>query len=75
VFVTPNAHRLHHAQDYKESNSNFGTVFLFWDRIFGTYVSKNKSAVQSTPLGVDQKQSPKSENLFQYLINPARPGA
>lgn len=72
IFVTPNAHRLHHSLDYKESNSNFGTIFLFWDRIFRTYISKEKSAIDSLKLGVDSSQAPKKENLLQYLLNPSR---
>lgn len=70
VFVTPNAHRVHHSLELKESNSNFGTVFLFWDRLFGTYVAREKATVDSMRLGIDDNQSPATETLFQFLANP-----
>ena len=31
-------HSLHHSQDQFETDSNFGQMFIFWDKIFGTYV-------------------------------------
>jgi len=35
-FITPTLHRLHHSAYKKETNSNYGTIFSFWDRCFGT---------------------------------------
>lgn len=32
VFITPALHRTHHAADWSDLNSNFGTVFSLWDR-------------------------------------------
>lgn len=37
VFVTPSLHRCHHSADHAENDSNFGEIFSFWDRLFGTY--------------------------------------
>lgn len=37
VFVTPDMHRLHHAQEPRHTNSNYSTIFSWWDRLFGTY--------------------------------------
>ena len=34
VIVTPGLHHLHHSVKIEESNSNYGSVFSFWDRIF-----------------------------------------
>ena len=36
VIVTPNLHRIHHSQVVVETNSNYGSVLSWWDRIFGT---------------------------------------
>jgi sterol desaturase/sphingolipid hydroxylase (fatty acid hydroxylase superfamily) len=36
LFVTPTLHRRHHAHCVPELHSNFGTIFSFWDRGFGT---------------------------------------
>jgi sterol desaturase/sphingolipid hydroxylase (fatty acid hydroxylase superfamily) len=40
VVVTPSVHRLHHSSLQIETDSNYGNVFSFWDRLFATYRSK-----------------------------------
>lgn len=36
-FVSPSNHRAHHAQNALYMDRNYGGVFIFWDRLFGTY--------------------------------------
>ena len=36
VLVTPRMHGIHHSQVRRENNSNFGTVFPWWDRLHRT---------------------------------------
>jgi sterol desaturase/sphingolipid hydroxylase (fatty acid hydroxylase superfamily) len=36
VLVTPRMHGIHHSQVQHENNSNFGTVFTWWDRVHRT---------------------------------------
>lgn len=36
-IVTPDMHRVHHSVVMKETNSNFGFNFPWWDRLFRTY--------------------------------------
>jgi sterol desaturase/sphingolipid hydroxylase (fatty acid hydroxylase superfamily) len=36
VFITPQAHRVHHSLAPEHYNRNFG-ILTFWDRLFGTY--------------------------------------
>lgn len=36
VIVTPRMHGIHHSQVHRENNSNFGTVFTWWDRFHRT---------------------------------------
>jgi sterol desaturase/sphingolipid hydroxylase (fatty acid hydroxylase superfamily) len=36
VLVTPRMHGIHHSQIHRENNSNFGTVFTWWDRLHRT---------------------------------------
>ncbi len=38
LLVTPGLHHLHHAQDRLTHDHNFGQIFSFWDRLFGTYL-------------------------------------
>jgi sterol desaturase/sphingolipid hydroxylase (fatty acid hydroxylase superfamily) len=37
LFITPALHRAHHASDWRELNTNFGTVFSVWDRLARTF--------------------------------------
>jgi sterol desaturase/sphingolipid hydroxylase (fatty acid hydroxylase superfamily) len=36
VLVTPQSHRIHHSADKRHFDKNFGILFSFWDRLFGT---------------------------------------
>jgi sterol desaturase/sphingolipid hydroxylase (fatty acid hydroxylase superfamily) len=36
ILVTPRMHGIHHSQVQRENNSNFGTVFPWWDRLHRT---------------------------------------
>jgi len=36
-FVTPSNHRVHHAQNDRYLDRNYGGLFIIWDRLFGTY--------------------------------------
>jgi len=37
VFVTPSNHRVHHAQNERYIDRNYGGILILWDRLFGTY--------------------------------------
>jgi sterol desaturase/sphingolipid hydroxylase (fatty acid hydroxylase superfamily) len=37
VVVTPDMHRIHHSQELAHTNSNYSTIFSWWDRLFRTY--------------------------------------
>ena len=70
LIVTPNFHRIHHSLNMKEGNSNFGIVFSFWDKFFGTYVSKTYTQMRRIKLGISLRESPAGSSLKEYLINP-----
>lgn len=36
LFVSPMMHRIHHSVKKEERNTNYGALFSFWDRLFGT---------------------------------------
>lgn len=36
IFVTPQSHRIHHSVEERHHDRNFGVMFSFWDRLFGT---------------------------------------
>jgi sterol desaturase/sphingolipid hydroxylase (fatty acid hydroxylase superfamily) len=35
-FIPPSVHRTHHSVKIRERNTNYGTIFSFWDRLLGT---------------------------------------
>jgi sterol desaturase/sphingolipid hydroxylase (fatty acid hydroxylase superfamily) len=37
IIVPPSMHRVHHSDIRVETDSNYGTVFSFWDRLFGSF--------------------------------------
>ena len=37
IFVTPSSHRVHHAQNDRYMDRNYGGIFILWDRLFGTF--------------------------------------
>ena len=37
IFITPSLHGVHHASDEKYLDKNYGDVFVFWDKLFGTF--------------------------------------
>lgn len=39
ILISPAAHRLHHSIDEKDYNKNYGTFFIWWDYLFGTYAA------------------------------------
>jgi sterol desaturase/sphingolipid hydroxylase (fatty acid hydroxylase superfamily) len=45
VFITPALHRRHHGRESVLLDTNYGTIFSFWDRLLGSY-GENRSDVQ-----------------------------
>ncbi len=37
LFSSPLMHRIHHSDKKEETDTNYGSVFSFWDRLFMTY--------------------------------------
>ena len=42
VFNTPSHHRVHHGRDPKYIDKNFAGIFIFWDRLFGTFKAEQE---------------------------------
>jgi alkylglycerol monooxygenase len=37
IIVTPSHHRVHHAINKEYLDKNYGQIFIFWDKLFGSY--------------------------------------
>ena len=42
IIVTPSHHRVHHAINKEYIDKNYGQIFIFWDKIFGTFQEELK---------------------------------
>ncbi|TAF56246.1 MAG: sterol desaturase family protein [Sphingobacteriia bacterium] len=42
IMVTPSHHRVHHALNPVYLDKNYGQIFIFWDKWFGTYQAELK---------------------------------
>jgi hypothetical protein len=45
VLVSPGMHRVHHHRTLPWTDTNYGTVFSLWDRLFGTFAVLDSSCV------------------------------
>jgi sterol desaturase/sphingolipid hydroxylase (fatty acid hydroxylase superfamily) len=43
-LITPTQHRAHHARDWTDLGTHFGTIFSVWDRASGTFRPRDTSA-------------------------------
>jgi hypothetical protein len=37
IFITPSHHRVHHGSNVRYLDKNMGMLFVFWDKLFGTF--------------------------------------
>ena len=40
ILVTPSNHRVHHAQNERYLDKNYGGIFILWDRMFGSFAEE-----------------------------------
>jgi sterol desaturase/sphingolipid hydroxylase (fatty acid hydroxylase superfamily) len=70
LIVTPDMHRVHHSVIVKETNSNYGFNFPWWDRLFGTYRREPENGHLQMKIGLNGYFDPKYLQLLQMLIIP-----
>ena len=44
IIVTPSHHRVHHAINKEYLDKNLGQIFIFWDKLFGTFQEELETA-------------------------------
>ncbi len=70
LVVTPDMHRVHHSIIIRETNSNFGFNFPWWDRLFGTYRDQPILGHLEMTIGLTQFRQAKKLNLCRLLLLP-----
>ncbi len=65
VLVSPNMHKVHHHWKQPFTDSNYGTAFSIWDRIFGTYRELEPSEIK---YGLDRYYDNERDEDFKTLL-------
>jgi sterol desaturase/sphingolipid hydroxylase (fatty acid hydroxylase superfamily) len=70
IVVTPRMHGIHHSQVQRENNSNFGTVFPWWDRLHRTLgLNIPQTAIK---IGIPGYSLPQDNTAANALLMPFR---
>lgn len=70
LIVTPGLHRLHHSNFAFETDTNFGGVFSFWDRLFGTYLGDKIRAQEAFEFGLTDIDREHANDFAWLLASP-----
>jgi sterol desaturase/sphingolipid hydroxylase (fatty acid hydroxylase superfamily) len=70
VLVTPRIHAVHHSAHKPETDSNYGTVFTIWDRLFGTYCDLRADCPEKLQFGLAELQDQRASDLWWQLKSP-----
>src|SRR5438874_3204518 len=70
IVVTPRMHGIHHSIVQRETNSNWGTVFCWWDKLHRTL--RRDIPQNEITIGVAAYRDEKELTLAQLLVLPFR---
>jgi len=70
ALVTPDMHRVHHSVVVRETNSNYGFSFSWWDRLFGTYIAQPQEGHDKMKIGLNGYHDDRSLKLSALLTMP-----
>ncbi|MCB1866331.1 MAG: sterol desaturase family protein [Chromatiales bacterium] len=70
VVCTSDLHRTHHASAREHTNMNYGDIFSFWDRLFGTYEFIEWDEQRKLTYGLEYFREPKEQSLHRTLLQP-----
>jgi sterol desaturase/sphingolipid hydroxylase (fatty acid hydroxylase superfamily) len=65
LIITPSIHWMHHHVVQQDTDSNYGVLFIFWDRLFGSQSMNKRTADMEIGL-----ENSKDMSLFQLIISP-----
>lgn len=65
VIVTPNMHHVHHHYVLPVTNTNYGNIFPYWDRLLGTY---HEMAGKDLHYGIDTHPDPHEHSHVGRLL-------
>lgn len=67
VFATPGWHKIHHSSEQEQTDSHYGDVFTFWDRIFGTWGKKQPHEIE---YGLKEFNRDEHHRVGHLMVSP-----
>ena len=71
IIVTPYMHKVHHSRRQPETDSNYSSLFSFWDRLFGSF--RMRDDPRTIEFGLDDLSNRDNETLAAILATPVKP--
>ncbi len=68
IIVSPNMHRVHHSRWQPETDSNYSSLFSFWDRLAKTF--RHNPHPENIKLGLDEFDREKDQTVGGMLKTP-----
>ena len=68
VVLCPHWHQLHHSNDPRHYDKNFGLLFSFWDRLFGTLCVPKPD--EAFTFGLMARESGEYQSLYGHYLLP-----
>ncbi|MGE8321124.1 MAG: sterol desaturase family protein [Comamonas sp.] len=73
IVVTPAYHRMHHSREQPQTDSNYATVFPWFDYLLGSASAVPVDGGRATTMGLEYHREPASQTLPALLLAPFRP--
>ena len=70
VTTWPYLHKVHHSRLPEQTDTNYGNLFSFWDRLFGTFTPSDQG--RSIRYGLDGYDRPELQTTTALLALPFR---
>jgi sterol desaturase/sphingolipid hydroxylase (fatty acid hydroxylase superfamily) len=72
VFTFPTLHKVHHAREVRLTDTNYGNLVSWWDRLLGTFTPAREG--RSVRYGLDGLDDPATQTTAGLLALPFRRG-
>lgn len=70
IFISPRMHQIHHSDDPKHFNKNYGVALSIWDQLAGSFYRPSKAEASELSFGIKMKGGGKinSSSLIEALV-------
>ncbi len=72
LIVTPDLHRIHHSVHRDETDSNYGSSLVLWDKLFASYVAQPRDGHETMRIGLEEFRDEREQKLASLLSQPVR---